>query len=102
MAVDEDVGARLSGQASRSTEVSSVTSLKRESVESEFPVRAMSLTSKRLMNGSRSSSSRVSPEYERASTASPSESRPRSPCSAFCESSTTAVAPVELNVAAIL
>ncbi len=62
MAVEDEVGARLSGQASFSTEVSRVTSLKRERVEAGLPVRAMIFTSKRLMKGRRSRSSRVSPE----------------------------------------
>ena len=62
IAVEDEVGARFIGQASRSTEVSSVTSLCSARVESALPVSAIRPTSKRLMCGSRSSSSGVSPE----------------------------------------
>ena len=101
-AVDEEVGAKFSGQASLWMGVISAISECLARLESAHFVIEIILTSKRLMCGRRSRSSAVSPENERAMIVSPSEMIPRSPWRAFCELSTTAVEPVELRVAAIL
>ena len=62
MAVEDDVGARFNGQASRVISVSRVASLCSPRVEPFFPVIPIIRTSNRLIKGSRSSSSVVSPE----------------------------------------
>ena len=56
------VGARLKGQASLGTRTLSATSLCRASEDLLLPVKEMILTEKRLIAGSRFSSSSVSPE----------------------------------------
>ena len=102
MAVVLEVGARFSGQASRETPVSSTMSEYLAREEAVLPVMEMMGSSKRLMKGSRASSSEVSPEKDIAMQTSPSWTMPRSPCRAFRESSRTVGVPVEFRVATIL
>lgn len=101
MAVVLEVGARFSGQASRETPVSSTMSEYLAREEAVLPVMEMMGSSKRLMKGSRASSSEVSPEKDIAMQTSPSWTMPRSPCRAFRESSRTVGVPVEFRVATI-
>ena len=102
MAVVLEVGARFSGQASRETPVSRTISEYLARDEPVLPVMEMMGNSKRLMKGSRVSSSEVSPEKDMAMQTSPSWTMPRSPCRAFRESSKTVGVPVEFRVATIL
>lgn len=97
-----EVGARFSGQASRETPVSRTISEYLARDEPVLPVMEMMGNSKRLMKGSRVSSSEVSPEKDMAMQTSPSWTMPRSPCRAFRESSKTVGVPVEFRVATIL
>ena len=78
-AVVLDVGARFMGQASSLTPTSSTTSASRASVEPGVPVRRTRAIPSRLIAGNTSSTSSVSPEFDRASTTSPRARRPMSP-----------------------
>ena len=81
-AVVEEVGARLSGHASFSTEVSSATSDWRARYESALPVSEITGTSMPRTTGNIPSSSSERPEYEIASNTSPRATMPKSPCNA--------------------
>ena len=73
------VGASPSGQASRATLTSRVTSAARPRVESGLPVMAIRGTPRRLISGRMVRISGVSPELDRASTTSRGVIMPRSP-----------------------
>ena len=96
------VGARLSGQASCATALSSTMSAWRASDEVGLPVIASSVTPWRLSTGSRPVSSSLSPELEIASTTSPGWTMPRSPWWASAGCTNIAGVPVEASVAVIL
>ena len=96
------VGARLSGQASFSTPLSSTTSAWRARVESVWPVIATSGTPRRLNSGTMAISSSLSPLLEIASTTSAALIMPRSPWLASAGCTNMAGVPVEASVAAIL
>ena len=76
------VGARLSGQTSRSTLASSTTSLPRASDDSARPTRAILAVPRRFKWGSSSSSSVVSPLLDSSKHTSSAATTPRSPCKA--------------------
>ena len=100
--VVEVVGARPSGHASGAGGSSSTWSAARASALSARPVIATSGRPKRRACATRSASSGVSPELERASTASPETTMPRSPWLASAGWTNRAGVPVEAKVAAIL
>ena len=96
-----EVGAMFNGQASCSTFTSRQRCAFWPNVDFGAPHIAMILTWNRATAGRIRSNSSVSPLALKASTTSPSAIMPRSPCSAFEESSTTAGEPVLVSVAAI-
>ncbi len=96
------VGARLSGQASLSTLLSSVTPECRASVDCRPPVMATSGTPRRLSTGRMAVSSSLSPLLEIASTTSAAVIMPRSPWLASAGCTKMAGVPVDASVAAIL
>ena len=96
------VGARLSGQASFSTPLSSTMSAWRAREDSRPPVIAMSGTPWRLTIGRMAASSSLSPLLEMASTMSTVLIMPRSPWLASAGWTNMAGVPVEASVAAIL
>ena len=102
MAVVLAVGARLSGQASWSTALSSTRSAWRASDDPARPVIATSVTPMRLIAGRMAASSSLSPELEIASTTSPGITMPRSPWLASAGCTKKAGVPVDASVAAIL
>src|SRR5579863_8289910 len=101
MAVVEAVGARLRTQASRSTLQSRTTSLAWARVEARLQQKLISASPLRLRVARRRRISSVSPEAERAMTASPGMRTPRSPWTASAGWRKRAGEPVELRVAAI-
>ena len=96
------VGARLSGQASRSTLLSSTMSAWRARVDCAPPVMATSGTPRRRSMGRMAVSSVLSPLLEMASTRSCGVTMPRSPWLASAGCTKKAGVPVEASVAAIL
>ena len=100
--VVEVVGARPIGQASAAAGSVSATSAASASVDPARAVIATSGRPKRRECATRSASSAVSPELDRASTASPGTIMPRSPCEASAGWTNRAGVPVEASVAAIL
>ena len=96
------VGARLCGQASLSTELSSTASAWRASVDSGRPVSAIRGTPMRLMSGRMALSSSLSPLLLMPSTTSAAVIMPRSPWLASAGCTNMAGVPVEASVAAIL
>ena len=95
------VGARLSGQTSRSTLASSTTSLPRPRDDSARPTIAMRPVPRRLRWGSTSSNSVVSPLLESIKQTSSGATTPRSPCKASRGLRYNAIKPMDENVAAI-
>ena len=96
------VGARLCGQASFSTEASSTTSAWRPRVDCGRPVSATRGTPMRLMSGSNTVSSSLSPLLLMPSTTSAAVIMPRSPWLASAGCTNMAGVPVDASVAAIL
>ena len=96
------VGARLSGQASFSTPLSSTTSAWRARVERGWPVIATSGAPRRFTSGTMAASSSLSPRLEMASTTSTALIMPRSPWLASAGCTNIAGVPVDASVAAIL
>ena len=96
------VGARLSGQASRTTLVSRRASASWPRVDSGFPVTAMRRAPRRLTGGRIARISLVSPEFEKATTTSSALIMPRSPWLASAGCTKNAGVPVEAKVAATL
>ena len=96
------VGARLCGQASRSTLQSSTMSAWRARVDCNPPVIAIKGTPSRLMTGRMAVTSPTSPLLDSASTTSPGVTMPRSPWLASPGCTKNAGVPVEARVAAIL
>ena len=97
-----EVGARLSGQASFSTEMSRWMSASCPSGDAALPVIAISGTSRRRMIGTISRISLVEPELEMAMTTSSAVIMPRSPWLASPGWTKKAGEPVLASVAAIL
>src|SRR5690606_21044467 len=102
MAVVEVVGARPIGQASGRGGSTSVRSAACARVLSARPTIARSAIEKRRVYATMSASSGVSPELDRASTASSAVIMPRSPWLASAGWTYSAGVPVEASVAAIL
>ena len=96
------VGARLRGQASFSTLLSSTTLACCARLDWGLPVMAISLMPWRLSTGSTRASSSLSPLLLMASTTSACVTMPRSPCPASAGCTKNAGVPVEASVAAIL
>ena len=96
------VGARFRGQASAGTLTSRWTRPSRASVEAGFPVIETSGTPMRRMSGRMVRISAVSPEFDRASTASSRVIMPRSPWLASAGCRKNDGVPVLARVAAIL
>ena len=96
------VGARLSGQASLSTEASRCASASRAKVEAGLPVIAISLAPRRLINCTMLTISLLSPELDSASTTSSCAIMPRSPWLASPGCTKKAGVPVDASVDAIL
>ncbi len=96
------VGARFSGQASRSTLQSSTRSAWRASDDCSPPVMAIRGTPWRLSMGSSTVISLLSPLLDRASSRSPRVTMPRSPWLASAGCTKNAGVPVDASVAAIL
>ncbi|MNT11925.1 hypothetical protein D3C72_1468320 [compost metagenome] len=96
------VGARFSGQASFSTEISRCTSASWARLEFGLPVMEISTPPMRLTTGMMAISSDDSPEYDMAIKASSEVTMPRSPWAASAGCTNRAGVPVEARVAAIL
>src|SRR5690554_2797658 len=95
-------GGRFSGQASCSTPVSRLATAARARVESGLPVMLISGMPKRLISGSRVTTSAVLPELDRAMTTSWAVIMPMSPWLASPGCTKNAGEPVLARVAAIL
>ena len=100
--VVDAVGAKLSGQASRSMAVTKATSATRASELRGFPVMAMIGMPIALRAGTQVINSLDSPENEMPTKTSPGRIMPRSPWAASSECTKNEVVPVEENVAASL
>ena len=96
------VGARFSGQTSRSTEPSSTTSQPVARLDARRPTRAIRAVPRRRRWGRIASNSSVSPLFESSRATSSAATMPRSPCRASTGLRNTAVRPIEEKVAAIL
>ena len=96
------VGADVMVQASGARGSASTMSAARARVESGLPVIAIRVRPKRRAWPITSASSAVSPEYDKASTASPGWIMPRSPCEASAGWTNSEGVPVEASVAWIL
>src|SRR6266545_605954 len=96
------VGARVSGQASSTTDASSATVAWRPRGESASPVRAMIGTPRRLSWLTSPNSSSEAPLFESTTATSSRPTMPRSPWSESTGCRKVAGVPVEVNVAAIL
>ena len=99
--VVEVVGASPIGQASAAAGKTSATSAARARVLSARPIMPISGRLKRLECAIKSANSGVSPELDKASTASPARIIPKSPCDASAGCTKSAGVPVEAMVAAI-
>ena len=95
------VGARLRGQASRSTPASSTTSLPRAREDSARPTIAILAVPRRFRWGSTSSNSPVSPLLESRRQTSSDATTPKSPWRASTGLRKRAINPMDENVAAI-
>ena len=100
--VVDEVGAKLSGQASSATRAFSAASALRASAESGLPVMLISGIPKRLISGSRVTISLVEPELDRAITTSSLVIMPMSPWLASAGCTKNAGVPVLARVAASL
>src|SRR5690606_1975176 len=102
LAVVDDVGARLSGQASAATLASRLTAAALASTEAGLPVMLIRVMPRRLISGSNVTISLVVPELESASTTSSRVIMPMSPWLASAGCTKNAAVPVLASVAAIL